>query len=145
MTKCARTGDADVNYLDTSAFLKLIVDETHSKSLRRAIAAAELWSSTLLAVEAHRAGIRLGLAPEAVDARLAVVTFVVPSESTFEVARSIGPANLRTLDAVHLAAATELGDDLEGLITYDQRLAAACASIGIEVIAPGSRPRWWTL
>lgn len=130
-------------YLDTSAFLKLIVDEEHSKPLRRAVATAELWSSTLLAVEAHRAGIRLGLTSAAVDQRLAVVTFVVPSESTFKVARSIGPANLRTLDALHFAAATELGDDLDGMLTYDKRLASGCESLGIEVIAPGLGDRWW--
>ena len=131
-------------YLDTSAFLKLIVEEIHSKSLRRAVTARELWSSTLLAVEAHRAGIRLGLAPVAIDAGLAVVTLVVPSESTFEVARSIGPANLRTLDALHLAAARELGNDLNGIVTYDTRLAAACESLTIEVVTPGRRARWWT-
>ena len=75
---------------------------------------------------------------------LAVVTLVVPSESTFEVARSIGPANLRTLDAVHLAAARELGNDLNGIVTYDTRLAAACESLTIEVVAPGLGARWWT-
>ena len=133
-----------MQYLDTSAFLKLIVDEGHSKSLRRAITKHELWSSTLLAVDAHRAGARLGLTPDAVDARLAVITLVVPSESTFEVARSIGPANLRTLDALHLAAAIELGNDLEGIITYDKRLAVACESLGINVIAPGMGANWWT-
>ncbi len=132
-----------MHYLDTSAFLKLIVEEVHSKALRRAATGRELWSSTLLAVEAHRAGIRLGLAPADVDTRLAIVTFVVPSESTFEAARSIGPPNLRTLDALHLAAATELGDDLDGLITYDKRLASACESAGIDVIAPGLGARWW--
>ena len=112
--------------------------------MRRATAGAELWSSTLLAVEAHRAGLRLGVTAAAVASRLAVVTFVVPSESTFEVARSIGPADLRTLDALHLAAATELGGDLDALITYDHRLAAACESLGIEVLAPGLTPSWWT-
>ncbi len=132
-----------MHYLDTSAFLKLVVEEDDSKSMRRAATRLDLWSSTLLAVEAHRAGVRLGLDPTDLDTRLAIVTFVVPSESTFEVARSIGPATLRTLDALHLATATELGDDLDGVITYDARLASACESIGIEVLSPGLHVGWW--
>ena len=47
------------------------------KALRRALSATEPWSSTLLAVEAHRAGLRLGLTPESVDLRLAIVTFML--------------------------------------------------------------------
>lgn len=43
------------------------------------------------------------------------------------------------LDAVHLAAALELGDDLDGLVTYDDRLADAARFHGITVIAPGRR------
>ncbi len=39
-------------------------------------------------------------------------------------------------DAIHLAAALDLGDDLEGLITYDDRLAAAAVSNGVAVVAP---------
>ena len=56
--------------------------------------------------------------------------------STFERAAEIAPDLLRSLDAVHLAAALELGDSLEGLITYDERLAAAAALHGIAVISP---------
>lgn len=98
-----------MHYLDTSAFLKLVVEEAHSKSLRRA-----------------------------------VVTLIVPSETTFEIARSIGPARLRTLDALHLVTATELGADLESLITYDRRLASGCADLGVPVLAPGESGTWWS-
>ena len=47
------------------------------------------------------------------------------------------PDGLRSLDAVHLAAALDLGDELQGLVTYDERLAAAAAANGIPVVAPG--------
>ena len=43
---------------------------------------------------------------------------------------------LRSLDALHLAAALELGDELEGLVTYDRRLAEGAQALGIGVIAP---------
>jgi predicted nucleic acid-binding protein len=46
-------------------------------------------------------------------------------------------ATLRSLDAIHLAAAQTLGDGLVEVITYDQRLANAAQRIGLRVIAPG--------
>ncbi len=130
-------------YLDTSAFLKLLVEEEHSSALRRSLRGVTPWSSTLLAVEAHRAALRLSIAPSEVDARLEVVTFVVPSETAFVSARSVGVVGLGALDALHLASAMELGDDLEAVITYDQRLAAGCAHHEIEVSSPGLASRWW--
>ncbi len=45
-------------------------------------------------------------------------------------------APLRSLDAIHLAAALDLGDDLEGLVTYDERLANAAMVNGVAVVAP---------
>ncbi len=59
------------------------------------------------------------------------------STSVFERASWLDPTLLRSLDAVHLAAALELGDELEGIVTYDDRLAEAAALHGIAVIAPG--------
>jgi uncharacterized protein len=43
---------------------------------------------------------------------------------------------MRSLDALHLAIALELGDDLDGLVTYDDRLAEAARLQGIRVEAP---------
>ena len=48
----------------------------------------------------------------------------------------IDPVELRSLDAIHLAAALDLGDDLEAILTYDERLAEAAEANGIAVIAP---------
>jgi predicted nucleic acid-binding protein len=59
------------------------------------------------------------------------------SNETYERAARLGPDGLRSLDALHLACALELGDELEGIVTYDDRLAEAAKSNGIEVIAPG--------
>ena len=132
-----------ITYLDTSAFLKLLVQEPHSDDVRAAVADAELWSSTLLGVEAHRAALRFGISAHEVDNALAAVTLVVPSETTFMTARSVGTAELRTLDALHLAAALEFGDDLGSLLTFDRRLAAAGDSANLAVMSPGLGPRWW--
>lgn len=49
---------------------------------------------------------------------------------------TVGDGRLRTLDAIHLAAALSLGDDLDVLVTYDRRMAEAAVELGIPVEAP---------
>jgi uncharacterized protein len=61
-----------------------------------------------------------------------------------DAAAKLEPPSLRTLDAVHLASALSLGDDLGAFVAYDRRLAEAAEAAGIEVLAPpsdGGRPR----
>lgn len=53
-------------------------------------------------------------------------------------AAALAPVTLRTLDAIHVATALSLGDDLSGLVTYDDRLASAAGEVGIGVISPGA-------
>ncbi len=132
-----------VSYIDTSAFLKLLVEEEHSAAMRRYAAEHALWSSTLLAVESHRAGPRLGIDQQVMDEALNVVTMFVPSESTYNSARKVGVRELRTLDALHLASALELSEDLTAVITYDRRLAAGCEHEEVDVSTPGLGERWW--
>jgi predicted nucleic acid-binding protein len=67
---------------------------------------------------------------------LEAITIVQVSTSIFEIAGRLDPVDLRSLDAVHLAAALDLGDDLAGVVTYDERLAAAAAASGIVSVAP---------
>ena len=54
-------------------------------------------------------------------------------------AARLEPPALRTLDAVHLASALELGADLEAFVTYDARLAAAARGAGLTVVSPGAQ------
>ncbi len=56
--------------------------------------------------------------------------------SLCERAAMLEPSGLRSLDALHLAAALEIGDELEGVVTYDRRLAAGAAALGITVVTP---------
>ncbi len=67
---------------------------------------------------------------------LDAVTLLHVTPAVFEDAGRLDPSGLRSLDAIHLAAALDLGDDLDGLITYDDRLADAAVSHGIAVLAP---------
>lgn len=130
-------------YVDTSAFLKLVIDEEHSAQLRDSFAGKDLWSSSLLDIEAHRAARRLGVPVSDVDEHLDVLTIFTLSEATFAAARSVGSDALRTLDALHLAAALELAGELEAVVTYDRRLALGCEDVGCPVLTPGLAASWW--
>lgn len=125
-------------YLDTSAFLKLLVAEPETSAMRRwFVDQGPHWSSHLLRTEAMRASARLQLAEPAVEAALGTVTLVLPAAPTFLVAGRLAPASLRSLDALHLATALELAPDVQGIVTYDTRLAEGAAAAGIAAVAPG--------
>jgi predicted nucleic acid-binding protein len=124
-------------YLDTSAFLKLIVSEPESQAMREWMASSgPCWSSQLLRSEAMRAARRLGVDITVVHQALEVVSLVTPAPSTFLVGGSLEPPQLRTLDALHLAAALELGDDLDALVTYDTQMIEGARAAGIAVLTP---------
>ncbi|MCU1452054.1 MAG: PilT protein domain protein [Acidimicrobiales bacterium] len=126
-------------YLDTSAAVKLVVEERGSKALRGWLGRARtaIVSSDLLRTELLRATRRS--APERMQQARAVLdslVLVTLSTPLFERAAALEPDMLRSLDALHLAAALDLGDDLDGIITYDERLAAAAQTLGVTVVAP---------
>lgn len=53
-----------------------------------------------------------------------------------EAAAGLGPAELRTLDAIHVASALSLGGDLRAFVTYDERQASAARKAGLPVETP---------
>ncbi len=83
-----------------------------------------------------RAARRLGVDTATVNQALDVVSLVTPAPSTFLLAGSLKPPQLRTLDALHLAAALELGNDLDGLVTYDARMIDGARAAGMAVVTP---------
>lgn len=126
-------------YLDTSAAVKLVVVERGSKALREWLSARDrqIVSSDLLRTELLRATRRA--APEQmVQARAVLDSLILLKMTTpvFERAATLQPETLRSLDSLHLAAALELEDELDGIITYDQQQAAGSQALGIKVIAP---------
>ena len=94
------------------------------------------WSSQLLVTEALRASTRLGLERRSVERTLDAVSLVLPATATFHRAATLLPSELRTLDALHLATALELGADLEAVVTYDSRLIDATRAAGVAVLTP---------
>lgn len=128
-------------YVDTSALTKLVVAEKESRTLRSWFAKAERQavSSDLARTELLRAVRRT--APERAVRAREVLDALILLRSTvdiFESAALLEPRTLRTLDALHLASALALGDDLEGIVVYDERLAEAADALGIRVVSPGS-------
>lgn len=53
-----------------------------------------------------------------------------------ERAARVEPVSLSSLDAVHLASALVLADELDGFVTYDRRLAAAAEAAGLRSLSP---------
>jgi predicted nucleic acid-binding protein len=125
-------------YLDSSALVKLVVQERESDVLRQYLATAgPLTSSILATVEVARAVARMAteLAPAAV-AVLDSVSLIGLDARIAARAGSLRPAGLRTLDAIHLATALELGSELTAFVSYDERLSEAAGEKGLPVVAP---------
>lgn len=126
-----------VCYVDTSAFLKLVVAEDESDAMQVWCAGhGPKWSSQFLLSEALRAGKRLAIPEDAMLEALDAVSLVLPSAATFAAAGRLEPARLRALDALHLATALEIGADLEGLVTYDSRMTEGARAASIPVVSP---------
>jgi uncharacterized protein len=126
-------------YLDTSAFVKLVQTEPESPALRLHLEqrSAEIVSAVLLRTEALRAAARQPV-PRIGPMRAALrgVAFIDVDRPVFDAAGTVQPADMRSLDAIHVVAALSLGDDLDELITYDVRMAAAAVSHGLSVSSP---------
>jgi len=126
-------------YVDTSALVKLVVAEPETAGLRAWLeeSGGDLVACDLARTELMRA-VRRALPDRVLQARevLDAITLMHVTSAVFEDAGRLDPSGLRSLDAIHLAAALDLGDDLEGLITYDDRLADAAVSNGVAVVAP---------
>ena len=125
-------------YLDSSAIVKLAVKEKESAALRRYLRRrAPLVVSALARTEVARCLLPLG--PTAVQRGHNVLTrleLIRVSDRILLEAGSLRPAELRSLDAIHLATMRQLGASLRRLVTYDSRMSAAAVELGISAVAP---------
>lgn len=126
-------------YLDTSALVKLVVAEPETAQLTAYLTTGEpvLVGSDLVRTELQRAVRRV--APDRlqrVREVLATLTTVRLSPAICDAAGRLDPVGMRSLDALHVATALDLGDDLDALVTYDDRQAAGARAVGIQVVAP---------
>ena len=127
-------------YADTSAVIKLLAEETHSKAFAAfydAHAEAEWVSSALLRIEVTRAVLRAipALLPAARDLLLAFSSITM-DDDVVEGAMNEPDRGLRSLDAIHLATARILGEDLDAIVSYDDRLLRAADEAGLPTLSP---------
>jgi hypothetical protein len=127
-------------YADTSAVIKLLAEETHSKAFAAfydSHADAEWVSSALLRIEVTRAVARVApaLLPDARDL-LSAFSYIAIDDEIVEAAMDEPDRALRSLHAIHLATARIVGSDLDGLVTYDIRLTTAASGAGLVVVSP---------
>lgn len=127
-------------YVDTSALVKLVVVEGESAALRRYFEdfpGDTQFTAALARTELVRAVARRGLIDVIENARFALsrLDLVALNNSVLDAAATIAPPELRTLDAIHLAAA-RTAPELRAMVTYDSRLAEAAIGAGIAVVTP---------
>lgn len=126
---------ARLAYLDTSAYVKLPLEEDGYEHLRTELARWDGYvSSMLLGVEAVRACARYG-SDRAREARawLYGVSLLPLDDAVLDAATSLLPPKLRALDALHLATALSVREELGVFFTFDERLGQAAENHGLPV------------
>ena len=127
-------------YLDASAAAKLVLAEDDSDAMKEWIEATDavIVSSDLLRTELLRT-IRRHVPAQLSQGRalLESITLIALSRNDYESAAMLGPPVLRSLDALHLASAVDVGgDELTAIITYDLRMIEAARAMSIAVVSP---------
>lgn len=128
-----------VCFLDSSAVTKLVLHEAESPALRARLADCTLVGSALVVPEVSRAVRRAhGSGQDRLLAQvLGLIDLVAVGRTVLRDAAQLEPAELRTLDAIHLASALSLGARLDAFVAYDDRLLAAADAAGLPVETPG--------
>lgn len=128
-------------YFDSSAIVKFIVAEPESSALaswRAGLHADDVLMTCELAVaEVLRAVRRVDGDVDVALAHLGALEHLLVDRDLLLSAGGLDPIGIRTLDAIHLAAASAAGDELEAVVTYDDRMADAARDLGLAAIAPG--------
>lgn len=123
-------------YLDTSAAMKLLVEERESEALVHELTESgrRLVASWLLHAELHCAAGRnpAVIAIDAVTTVLDAIDLVDVTRGDLLAAGTHAP--LRSADAIHLATALRLGVD--EIVSYDGELSRAATAAGVRVVAP---------
>lgn len=128
-------------YLDTSALAKLIVRETETAALGGwlRLRATQLWVTSIIGrVELVRVARRFAAVANGARLLLAGLDTIPVTEHVADIAQTTGTATLRTLDAIHLASALSVRDELAAFCCYDRRLLDAAEHAGLPVHAPGA-------
>lgn len=133
---------AERAYLDASAIVRLVVAETESAALKsyptesNARTSANVARVKVVRAVRHNGPIAVRNARAVSDA----IDLIQLDDELLDLAGELEPP-LRDLDAIHLAAALELGDELEAVVTYDEWTARGAEALGLPVAAPAQVQR----
>jgi predicted nucleic acid-binding protein len=127
-----------LTYVDSSAIVKLVVAEPDSKALRRYLARRQpLVSSALARTEVARALLPAGVQAVARGHEaLRRIQLLRVNDRVLSEAGRMEPDELRSLDAIHLASARQLGVAVKLIVTYDERMIGAAKALGWSVASP---------
>ena len=127
-------------YLDTSATVKLVTAEQESPALINWLNAhpdEHLATSAIGHIELIRAATRAGAAAAAAARNVSsTIDTLVLTDTIAAIAATIPPAELRTLDAIHLATAHAHRHSLTAFCVYDRRLFEAAESQDLPTVSP---------
>jgi predicted nucleic acid-binding protein len=129
-----------VIYLDTSALVKLVFQEAESEALAAWLGErtdVPKLSAEVATIELVRTCRRYDEAALAAARELLVGLDLIPlTSNVVEGAAVVGPVELRTLDAIHVASALAVGDSITWFVAYDQRLLSSAVDNGLQVASP---------
>ena len=131
-------------YTDSSALVKLVVEEPESAGLRACVSGRELVASELVLVEVPRAIQRLAATTRVPRRRLArglelvlgAVALLPLEREVLQRAGAFDAPFLRALDAIHLAAALDVADVIDSFVSYDERQIEVARVAGLPVLSP---------
>lgn len=130
--------ESSLAYCDSSALVKLVIDERESSALGATLASYRLLATSRLAVvEVQRATRVANPSPEVARDTERVLGSCLLADVSREILReaaALADARVRSLDAIHLATALRLGPDV--FVAYDERLSAAAEARGLAVMQP---------
>jgi predicted nucleic acid-binding protein len=131
--------------MDTSALTKLLIAESETAELQAWLTmqsghGEHAVTSALGRVELMRVVAGHEEPGQAERARYLLdgLDIIRLTEPVTALAETIGPPTLRPLDAVHLAAATQIKRELTAFVTYDHRLLSGCQEAGFTTESPGA-------
>jgi predicted nucleic acid-binding protein len=139
--KIALSVERRLIYADSSALVKLIVEEAETSALEDHLAKRThvLATSRLAIVEVARACKLANPSPEVaeeVDRLISSCMLVAVSSQLLRAARKLTSNTLRTLDAIHLASALRV--EADELLAYDHRLLVAAGERGLQLAHPST-------
>ncbi len=131
-------------YADASALVKLVRDEPESPALRAFVDDADLVSCELVLTEvprairraaAHDTRLPLDLLLDRAEETLQAIALLPLERSLLLVAGALEEPALRSLDAIHVAAASSVSP-IDAFLSYDERQAAVARLAGLRTVAP---------